>query len=363
MSGSFRSSPGATRDPLPDGHSRIGETADAPVGESRSGAVCLLSPDASSRLEQLMSRWAREHQVELVVDRRRRDRRQGGERRAQAWPPEESLAPANLAERRKIRHGAGRRVAEQRATLIPVVEPARLPRRAAPDAEKIMFVERLNIDREHREDVDTARMVTRIQAGEQQLFAELYARYFDRVYGYLRVALHDRHEAEDATQQIFLQVMEALARYELREVPFRAWLFRIVRNHTLNQLSRLGRLEPEDPSELDRRRELDDQAGHIETLNWLTDTDLVILVGRLPLAQRQVIMLRYMMDLSWSQIGEILGRSPAAVRQLQARALSQLRSRLNATSQDAHTGTRMPMARRRGLLPVIQARRRVLLAA
>lgn len=334
------------------------------IGGGRGSEVlCLLPLALAPRLERSMVRWGSEYGVEVIVERRRGDRRRQADRRSEPWPGGEDDLEALASERRRIRHQRGRRVAERRATLIPVSEPAELPRRAAAERDALVFVERLDVDDECREDADSARLVTRLQAGEHELFADLYERYFVRVYSYLRVALHDRYEAEDAAQQIFLQVMEALDRYEIRDVPFRAWLFRIVRNHTLNHLEKHGRIEVEDPIALDRLREFDRGALDPSVLDWLSDADLMIVVSRLPLAQRQVLMLRYMMDLSWSQIAEILGRSPAAVRQLQARALSELRGRLAVVKPDAHRTARLPMARRPGCLPVLNARRHALQAA
>ena len=311
-----------------------------------------------------MRHWGEEHGVEIILERRRHVRRAEVDRRAERWPEDDAEDTVFRAlERRHIRNRAGRRVAERRATLIPVPAPAPLPRRAAVEEPRLVFVERLDLDAEHHEDTDSARLVTRLQGGEPALFAVLYERYFDRVYSYLRVALRDRHEAEDATQQVFLQVMEALPRYELREVPFRAWLFRVVRNYALNHVDKHGRIAVEDPAQLDRRRERDVDAFQPRLLDWLADGDLVMLVSRLPLPQRQVIMLRYMMDLSWSQVAEVLDRSPAAVRQLQQRAVVQLRTRLAAIGREPSASGRLPMARRHQQLPVLHARRNALLAA
>ena len=47
----------------------------------------------------------------------------------------------------------------------------------------------------------------------------------------------------DATQQVFIQMLEALARFELRSAPVRGWLFRIVRNHAISHASRERRAE------------------------------------------------------------------------------------------------------------------------
>jgi RNA polymerase sigma-70 factor (ECF subfamily) len=191
-------------------------------------------------------------------------------------------------------------------------------------------------DDERTEDEDTTRLVTAFQAGDTESFAGLYSRYFDRVYGYLRVAFKDRHEAEDGTQQVFTQVFEALPRYQQRRQPFRAWLFVIVRNYAISYLTKQGRIDVVDPAELDRRREapipepqIDDDAA-LRTLQWITDTDMFVLAERLTTAQRQVLALRFMLDLSLKQTAELLGRTPNDVAALQHRAIVFLRERLAA---------------------------------
>jgi RNA polymerase sigma-70 factor, ECF subfamily len=326
--------------------------------EAEPSVYCLYPAELQTRLGRTIARFASEHGAVAVAERRRSDRRSRGDRRTVSWSADGACA--SVLERRRIRNDDGRRVAERRATLIPVSAPAPLPRRLRSVAEEIVFVEAIDLGEEHAEDVDTARLVTRLQAGECDLFATLYNRYFDRIYGYLRVTLHDGHEAEDVTQHVFMRMLENLPNFELRSVPFRAWLFKIVRNDAITHLQRRNRVSVEDPAEIDRLRDhaeadpLDDGV-----LDWLSDQDLIVLVSRLPLNQRQVIMLRYMLDLTAPEIAAILDRSPESVRQSQARALAFLRSRLSSLgrSKSADIHKALPIRRRMRLAPVASARR------
>ncbi|MDX6662461.1 MAG: polymerase sigma-70 factor, subfamily [Solirubrobacterales bacterium] len=201
---------------------------------------------------------------------------------------------------------------------------------------KISFVERLDATAQQLEDLDTARLVTRFQAGDRDAFATIYSRHFDRVYGYLKVAVKSSHEAEDLAQQVFMNLFEALPRYERRKQPFRAWLFVLVRNQAISSLRKHNNIDVEDPAQLDRRREgagLNGGEDTLPVLDWITDRDLMIFVERLPLPQRQVLLLRYMLDLSNNQIAEILDRTPMDVGKLHHRAFTFLRDRLQAVGR------------------------------
>jgi RNA polymerase sigma-70 factor (ECF subfamily) len=225
----------------------------------------------------------------------------------------------------------------------------------------IAFAERIERTPEHLEDLDTARLVTRFQAGDADSFTALYRRYFDRVYGYLRVAFRDAHQAEDAAQQVFTQVFEALPRYERRRQPFRAWLFRIVRNHTLAHLRKEARTEATDPTVIDEQREANGDrepaTEDLSVLAWISDRDLMMFAERLPLAQRQVLVLRYMLDMTDVEIAEVLGRSAVDVRTLQHRALRFLEARLRAVGRAPARRERAPWRRRTRQAPVLRRRR------
>jgi RNA polymerase sigma factor (sigma-70 family) len=218
-----------------------------------------------------------------------------------------------VGERRRDAEGGGRRVRERRGTG-PVEPPVTLPRRLCAYGRRLVFGARRDGVAREPEDVDSDRLIVRIQQGDHAAFDELYSRYFDRVYAYARVALRDDHEAEDVAQQVFGNVIQALPRYQVREdSSFRAWLFRITRNVVLRTLSRNGRMQPQEPAEMDRR--LESPAAQAPfSLEWLSDKDLSMLVERLPVAQRQVILLRYVLDFKTNEpehhaaVWELLGR-------------------------------------------------------
>lgn len=179
-----------------------------------------------------------------------------------------------------------------------------------------------------REDADTADLVARIQNGGEREFAELYERYFDRVYGYLRLVLRNSHEAEDAAQEVFVKAFQSIADYEARGRPFRAWLFTIARNHGVSLLRKRREVAIES-DEMDTRLEREDSGSDSIELRGVTDKEFLVLIERLPIAQRQVIALRFMLDLKNAEIAEILQKEPNAVRALQHRALGNLKIRLS----------------------------------
>ena len=161
---------------------------------------------------------------------------------------------------------------------------------------------------------------------------------------------------------MFIRVLRALPQYEFRGTPFEAWLFRIVRNHTLNVKQRSAPVSPADPASIDSWRDHREQRTLGDRDGPATDGALRMFVERLPASQRQVLVLRYMVGLGWSDIATVIGRTPGAARQLEQRALTYLRKRLEATERTAGARTRsLPMRRRAWPSPVATSRRGALL--
>jgi RNA polymerase sigma-70 factor (ECF subfamily) len=216
-----------------------------------------------------------------------------------------------------------------------------LPRRARRWAGQVRFIERVEPPDERAEDLDSGRLVTRFQAGDRETFSVLYVRYFDRVYNYLKMLLRDRHEAEDAAQEVFTDALASLPDFELRGHPFKAWLFTIARHRAIAILRRSGRLEPMSPEEIEEQIERTQEIGQESiALNWIRDPDLAILMERLPQPQRQVLAMRYLLDMRAEEIAETLELTPNHVAVLQYRALDFLRKRLEALGRTPERRTK-----------------------
>jgi RNA polymerase sigma-70 factor (ECF subfamily) len=303
--------------------------------------VCVVDAEAPPAVAVELERWGRRQHVPVIRERRDGDRRRR-ERRAQRRPAHVPQA----FDTRSIRHVGGRRVAARRREVLQVASPVPLPRPVKAHRAAISFFHPLEPNPRRRLDVLAASLIVRIQGGETHLFDELYRLCFPLVRDYLASVLRGRDEAEDAAQEVFLRAYGALESYELGAASPRAWLLALARNLAIDRLRRrpLTTLAPDD---LERLRS--DHALEPYLPGWLGDADLLMLFERLPVPQQQVLLLRYLLDLSSSEIASALHTSPENARQLHARGLSFLRTRLTALGREPKL--RQPRLPMRGLLP------------
>jgi len=167
----------------------------------------------------------------------------------------------------------------------------------------------------------------RAAQADRSAFEVLYRRYLDRVYGYAFYQLGDHHDAEDATERIFLAALRGIGEYSDRGSTFRAWLFRIAHNTVVNvhRSRSRHRTEPLPPEPAWPAPDAD-PAGLVARADEMHS--FMRAVARLPDDRRQVVLLRFVDGLSSAEIGEVLDRSPGAVRVLLHRALRDLATRL-----------------------------------
>ncbi len=157
-------------------------------------------------------------------------------------------------------------------------------------------------------------------------FDALYELHFERVYAFVASRVRDRATAEDVTSEVFHKALANLPGYEWRGVPFVAWLLRIAANAIVDHAKRAAREFPSSDDPPDPAAELDLQASEMRAIEHRAQ--LFRLVGRLPEVQKQVVYERFVVQRSIKEIAERLGKTPGAIKQLQLRAVQNLRAQM-----------------------------------
>jgi len=163
------------------------------------------------------------------------------------------------------------------------------------------------------------RAVARAKQGDTGALHFLYVRFADDVFAYVRAIVRDPHEAEDVTQNVFAKLMTAVLRYEEREVPFTAWILRVARNVALDHLRARRQIPVAEVRTTD--------VGHDQT-GYERSQSLREALRRLPMEQREVLVLRHIAGLTPGEIAERLGRSEGSVHGLHHRGRGALQAAL-----------------------------------
>ena len=158
-------------------------------------------------------------------------------------------------------------------------------------------------------------------------FGDLYELHFERVYAYAVKRVANRSEAEDVTAEVFHQALANLKRFEWRGIPFAAWLFRIAANLISDRWQRSGR-EVADDSLIDSAVNEAGNPGPAEIEQVERRATLFRLVNALPEEQRRVVVLRFVEEKSIKEVAREVAKTEGAVKQLQFRALTNLRARM-----------------------------------
>ena len=172
---------------------------------------------------------------------------------------------------------------------------------------------------------DVRRLVDRAKAGDRGALEELYLIHFDRIYSYLHMSVGNRHDAEDLTNQTFVRMIESIDRFEWRQAPLSAWLFRIAHNLAMDHFRAGRRWQPEEepPEPEDSQQSADEEALHS-----IGRQSMLEMIEGLSEEQQQVLMLKFVFNFSNGDVAAILGKSEGAIKSLQHRALASLQRQL-----------------------------------
>ena len=170
---------------------------------------------------------------------------------------------------------------------------------------------------------DEQSLIARAQTRDTEAFGRLYEAYFDKIFRYVAIKIGSRTEAEDLTQQVFMNALESINSYKVREVPFSAWLYRIAHNQVVDCLRKRSRrptlvLDESLPLPAD-----DDQVT--ETELKLETKELIEATKKLTKSQQEVIALRFGAEMPIAEVARLLGKTEGAVKAMQHSAVAALR--------------------------------------
>jgi RNA polymerase sigma-70 factor, ECF subfamily len=170
-------------------------------------------------------------------------------------------------------------------------------------------------------------VLNRAAQGEQDAFGLLYERYIDRIFNYVYYRTGNLHDAEDLTARVFQRAMNHIKNYTDRGVPFSAWLYRIAHNLVANWHRDRSRRQEIPINDVPI---LPSKGDHPEKnlVRSQEEDSLLRLIRRLPPERQNLLILKFVENMSNAEIGAIMGRSEGAVKSLYHRTLLSLRDQL-----------------------------------
>lgn len=169
--------------------------------------------------------------------------------------------------------------------------------------------------------------IRKASEGDREAFASIYHRYFDDVYKFIYWNTGSREEAEDLTEEVFYRVLKYIDRYEEKKASFKSWIFRIARNLVIDHFRSSSRRTR---AELDERAEEgagDFQEG-LEAAEERREVRRALRI--LTEEQRQVVVMKYFLEMDNAEIAEVLGKREGAVNALHHRAIRRLQDFLGS---------------------------------
>lgn len=164
-------------------------------------------------------------------------------------------------------------------------------------------------------------LIRRAQQGDKQAIGELYRLHVDVIYRYVWTRVRDDSVAEDLTAQVFLKALEGLPTYQPSGKPFLAWLYRIAYARIVDHWRKQERrvevpLDEAWPTGEPRPQDLLEYEA-----DWVTAIDLL---AQLTDDQQDVVILRFIGEMSLADVAETLGKTVGATKAVQYRALATL---------------------------------------
>jgi len=169
---------------------------------------------------------------------------------------------------------------------------------------------------------DEDQMLVSAARQDTEAAGRLFDKYYSEILGYIYHCTFNGTVAEDLTSNVFFAAFRHLRRYNWRQVPFRAWLFRIATNEVRMHWRRQKRIKIVSLQADDEYAAEPSAAGSIESAEEYRLLHKALL--ELRVKYRTVIILRYFENKAIAEICEITGRKEGTVKSQLHRGLARL---------------------------------------
>jgi len=166
-------------------------------------------------------------------------------------------------------------------------------------------------------------LIKQAQKGGKEAYGQLYDHYVAPIYRFVLVKVTDKEEAQDLTHEVFLSAWQNLKNYKHQGFPFSSWLYQIARNKVIDHYR-----TKKDHSDI---YEIDESFVKVAAAVD-TNLDIRLVMEQVKTAlhqlsdeQQDVIMMKFIEDLSNEEIAKAMNKSEGAIRLLQHRAVNNLK--------------------------------------
>jgi len=184
---------------------------------------------------------------------------------------------------------------------------------------------------------DEIEIVKRAKKGEAEAFGQLYDEHMPRIFRFIFLKVGRKETAEDLAHEVFLSAWQNIGNYEFRGFPFSSWLYRIANNAVIDYYRTSKNISDLESLPEEFFSEAPGIAGEIDK-----GIDLKIIqsaLAKLEANQQNVLIMKFVDELSNKEIAEIIGKSEGAVRVIQHRAIKNLKKIIEKNAYPSTTQT------------------------
>lgn len=177
--------------------------------------------------------------------------------------------------------------------------------------------------------------IAKAKKGNKESFSLLYEHHLPKIYRYVRFKVNGQSEAEDIAHEVFLSAWQNIRGYKYEGLPFSSWLYQIARNAVIDSYRTAKKNLPIEMVKEDLFEISDQQAEKMDTA--LEMNKVKKMISLLKPDYQDVIIMRFIEELSQEEIAAALNKSEGAIRLIQHRALKELKSLLENNKQNGTT--------------------------